>query len=532
MGNLSTIQYLPKIIMNGKIVKKYTYWILGILIVLAVLLRFWLVSGNTFIFLFDASRDAYLSSQIFTEHKLKIQGPTASGTNDKIFHGVLYYYIIGPIYALSQGNPAPVIQILIIINVLTIIPLFFLTKEITKNSLYASFMAVLFFVFSYLLTEFSIVLSNQIISLPASTLFFYALWKTFFDNKPRWLFVTAFSFGIAVQSGIYMLYLLAAIVLSFFISRQYEFSNNILKRKGILIGSILLFLFTISSLIITELLLIYRGVLNINDLIKLSNTSGEILNILGSISDTYIKHITATAMPSMIVPSFILCAILIIYSLYKFSNKVRAFFIVCYLSPLLLLLFQTRDGAHYIISLTPIIYIQFAYALILIMRHVKYGWQFAIAAIAILIGSNLISIINARNNKYNPFEVQQSAYLKDQLSAIDYTYINAKGKPFTISTLTNPYGYNTTWAYLYNWYGKKKYGYLPSFYGPSQTGIYGNNLISESLKPGIVHFSIYEPPIGIPVYFISQFTNDQTINIGKPYAKRSFNLITVENRSR
>jgi len=93
--------------------------------------------------------------------------------------------------------------------------------------------------------------------------------------------------------------------------------------------------------------------------------------------------------------------------------------------------------------------------------------------------------------------------LRDELNLIDYTYKEADGKPFSVNTVTNPLFINTTWAYLYNWYGKQKYDYLPYWRGKSQAGQLGEEVLDNANLETKLHFLIIEPTQGIPEYFVN-----------------------------
>ena len=71
-------------------------------------------------------------------------------------------------------------------------------------------------------------------------------------------------------------------------------------------------------------------------------------------------------------------------------------------------------------------------------------------------------------------------------------------KPFSINTLTLPLWTNTTWDYLYSWYGLRKYGFVPEFLGHDQVGLLGVDAMKKIDKPLDKTFFIIEPHIGIP----------------------------------
>ena len=72
--------------------------------------------------------------------------------------------------------------------------------------------------------------------------------------------------------------------------------------------------------------------------------------------------------------------------------------------------------------------------------------------------------------EYSPLSVQYGITLALEKEIINYTYEQSSGERFIIITITNPLHINTLWAYLYEIYGKKKYGYLPYHGGRDQKG--------------------------------------------------------------
>ena len=123
--------------------EKETWLIVG-LIVIAVAARWLYVSGGNFMFYFDQARDAYLSRQIYESRDFKIQGPSASGTNESLYHGVLYYYVIGLAYFMGNGSPVVATFFLSLLTASAVVPVYLLAKKILKDWKWASMVGVMY----------------------------------------------------------------------------------------------------------------------------------------------------------------------------------------------------------------------------------------------------------------------------------------------------------------------------------------------------------------------------------------------------
>ena len=77
--------------------KKEILILLG-LAIFGLFLRVIFLKNGALIFGYDQARDAFSALEIAHGH-LKILGPSASAPG--LFHGVLYYYLLAPIYLLG-----------------------------------------------------------------------------------------------------------------------------------------------------------------------------------------------------------------------------------------------------------------------------------------------------------------------------------------------------------------------------------------------------------------------------------------------
>src|SRR4030066_1293589 len=98
--------------------KKYSKYILLLIFVLALLVRWWYLPKNALTFAYDQARDAFVAREILAGD-LKILGPSVSGVPG-FYHGVLYYYVIAPASLLGGGNPLVVSCWLALINSLLV----------------------------------------------------------------------------------------------------------------------------------------------------------------------------------------------------------------------------------------------------------------------------------------------------------------------------------------------------------------------------------------------------------------------------
>lgn len=188
--------------------------------ILSVLLSFSFkiatVYGYSFQFWYDQARDATLSRQIILNHDLKIQGPSASGTRDTLYHGVWYYYLIAPWYVIADGNP--MVPTLFLAGLTSVsIGLFVLLAYDLSSSLEVSAVAGVLSATSLEFAELGVYLANPTIAIPGLLLFYLSLWKVFYQRKTTffWVGLLAFALGLCTQAAIWLVYLWGPTILGF-----------------------------------------------------------------------------------------------------------------------------------------------------------------------------------------------------------------------------------------------------------------------------------------------------------------------------
>ena len=184
---------------------------------------------------------------------------------------------------------------------------------------------------------------------------------------------------------------------------------------------------------------------------------------------------------------------------------------------------------------TPFLMVGIGPAVSILIAYYLYRWWenrhkiAAVLVLAALIFGNFSMIIRENPQGATLFAIQKDMLLSKQLAAIDYTYEEAKGEPFSINSLTSPLWINIVWSYLYKWYGEPKYGYLPSWHGHDQVG----QLDSLAKDEGDIdnYFLILEPMGGIPPEYL-ELTIGEEDALSSLADEKYFGELRVQKRTK
>lgn len=485
--------------------KKNLLLALGLIFLAALAIRFLYFPNNVY-FGFDQARDAFASQEIFQGH-LKIIGPP---TSSPVFrHGVLYYYIFGPIYHFSGGSPEAVSAFLRVLNAVGVILIFFIAWTIFNPAV--GLISAILFAFSFEQTQFSLFLNHPSLVVPALLVFYLGLALWIFKNRSYGLLIALFGLGLSIQfefvewqlAGIFLLYL--------------TYFRKHLPRPNItaLIWAVLAFITPLATYLIAEVKNNFSSSRYLAEsFTNHSSTSGRMV-ASGIFDFGFIAHRFLTDNlifePTLAIPTGIFLLFTLVIFLRKEKYRQELVFLSLWFFGGFLVYTATRDHAYFYntgTSISLLVFVSF-----LLYRSLQSSRRLFLLFLICIIGSNLYLI--AQNNQFGPNQYinpQKGLVLSDEKRVVDFIYQKAAGQEFAVNALTMPFNINTTWSYLFQWYGQKKYGYLPVWGGDAAEGYYGNLKVvraRSTLPPK--RFLVIEPKDGIYPYIIDKFLQDEAI---------------------
>lgn len=490
--------------------------------ILAVLIRLLYFPQNIY-FGFDQARDAFISQQIL-HGNLKVVGPPTA--IEGLFHGPLHYYIYAPIYFLSQGDPVWVALSLRIINASAVF-LVFLVGTVIFSSRVGVLSAFLFAI-SFEQTQYALSFNHPSLAVISVLIFYLGLSLLIFKKEQKGLLLALFGLGLSIQFELTLIYL------CFILLVLLVFYNQLakIKFKNILF-SIGIFLATISTFIISEIKFKFGFLPALLSIISIpasqkTNILGYFQNILlisqRALGDNFLSfgNVTTALLVIMIITFTIL------WRDKTIQNKLF-FLLIWFCVGILPYLGNKSETPLYYYSVGASISL-LIFGGILIDKFSKISkWASLLILIPLFSNMNLITSYN-QMGPIPTIHVQSGMLLKDEKKVIDYVYQKAQGELFAINSLSMPLYVNTTWSYLFEWYGQERYGYLPIWGGESASGYPGNLKVitARSDLPEKI-FLVIEPTRGIRPNLIQNFIENENY-FSDILEEKKFGLFIVQYR--
>lgn len=481
--------------------KKVTLFLLSVF-VLALVLRFLFFPSNTQ-FAYDHARDAFIAQQVL-EGEFKIIGPPTTA-NPNLNHGALFYYIAGPIYWLFGGNPEGLSLFLRLYNAIGVFIIFAIGTAVANKPI--GLLSAFLYAISFEQTQYSLFMGHPTMAVLTTLLFYLGFALLIFQKNSWGLVLAAIGFGLSLQFHFGLLTFAPLFII-----------YPLIFRKHLPKIPLRIFLFSIVGLALTTITFILAELKYnfrmLNGLISLfSEKTGDTTSLLVKGENIYVV-INRYFTDNLFVFSFLGMGLIILGVLFfivlkqKSSRSAGIFLLIWFLWGLVPYYLANSQTYYYSVGTSISILILAAF---LINAALRKNMYVGLAILVLIVVSNL-QLISVHNPLGPRSEItsQDGMLLKDEKAIIDYTYKKANGQPFAVNALTIPYTINTTWSYLYDWYGKKTYGYVPVWGGSHADG-YHTALAVNTARSTLpdARFLILEQSTGLPGYLMEAFLREE-----------------------
>lgn len=435
-----------------------SFFLLFLILALAIFLRVYNVP-STLLFHFDQGYHGLAIKQIWEQKRIALLGHKTDV--EGVFHGSAFYYLMLPFYLVSFWNPAGVSFLLGFLDGLSVIFIFLIGRRLFGRKV--GFLSSLLYATSYSVVSYSRWLSNVTLIPFFSSVFFYLLVRAEEQNLLFFLLACFFA-GLVIQlNGAIGFFFLPLLVLFAFFLRKKFFA-----QKKYLAGSMVVFLLPSLPLVLFDLrhnFLVSRSILRL--FFQEGNLGFSLARAFKNLTllETEIVNLFSYQFPLV---SLILVSLVVLATLRTFAKRQkgrRKLKLICLfnLVPFLGLVFY-QGGIHgfFIMGLLPVLVIFFSWGLIFWGKKGFLRLPIFVLVLAIIF-LNLYRWRGFLKPGFNlvPIGTRNLITLNDRKEAIDFMYQKAGGQPFKTLIYIIPYFQEQPWDYVFSWYGKAKYSYLP-----------------------------------------------------------------------
>lgn len=496
--------------------------VIWLILFLALIVRF-LYFPDNINFSYDQARDSFASLDIL-KGNLKIVGPPTT-ISDKVFHGVLFYYILAPIYFLSGNNPEVAAAVLRVGNAVGVLLVFAVAANLFNKTV--GLLAAFLYAISFEQTQYSLFFGHPALGVMAVLLFYWGLSQLIFKKRANGMITTLAGLGLAIQfedvSGLLILNLILFLLV--FIKNL-----KILNLK-ILMFALGVFILTISTFILSEFKYSFRMTTTTIQILKsFDSSSAGNFNHIFFVVNRLVKDNFLNSDRLVPILSLILI-ILIIFLLIKKNFRQQSLFLILWFFGGLIPDIISKSFSYYY---TP----GMTVSLLILAAFLIYKLSFKSLVLSglillVVIFSNLSQIVGQNYKGVNTdILIQPEFNISQQKRTLDYIYQKAAEEEFSVSAITIPFNVKTTWDYLFNWYGLQKYHYLPIWGHEAASGFYGNLEVEiDRARLPDKRFLIIEPVVGINQDLVDNFIEEENY-FSKILEERQFGTIKVQERER
>ncbi|MBI4999438.1 glycosyltransferase family 39 protein [Candidatus Gottesmanbacteria bacterium] len=184
-------------------------------------------------FLGDEGRDVLVVKRMLVDHKFTLLGPTASVGG--FFLGPIYYYFMLPFLWVFRLDPVGPAIMVALFGIATVLLIYKVGQDFFDQK--TGLVAALLYALSPLVIAYSRSSWNPNLMPFFSLLIIWLTWKTIIENKPMFLILVGFFFGIAIQLHYLVTFLMVIVgVYLFFFYRKKLTTYYLLLTTSFLLG--------------------------------------------------------------------------------------------------------------------------------------------------------------------------------------------------------------------------------------------------------------------------------------------------------
>ena len=509
----------------AKIVEvKLNKWVvLGLIFVIALAVRFYAFRESIY-FGFDNARDAYISQDIYLKGDFKFIGPPVSG-DVGLFHGPLYWYLIGPIFLLFKGDPAMVSMVFRVLNALGIFLVFAVTSSLFTP--FVGYLTAFFYAISFEESQYSLYVGNPGLGVLTILLIFLGAILIYKKDK-RSIWSPLLMLGgaaVSTQMNLMFVYTFMTVVVLILLLRKQAAK---IAKKFWLIGLASVGLI-LSTYILVEFKYKFRSFVVAYKLFKegygvMDTHQSKYILFLSKYLRMFRDNLLGIDNYTLIGILAVLISAWVIYMAIK--NKAYRILMV-WLFSWVFLMFLGGHTAYYTNAGLGIAVL--TAAALLIEKIFKWNKAAAAVLVMLIVFSNLRLVwFQQPNSLITEFQPQPMMKLTDEYKIIDEMYKEANGRGFTVRMTGVPYRVQTVWSYLFHFYALKKYGYLPYWELGNALGFPGEMPVPKT-GTTCLRFLGREPMRGLPAVLVD-YDEGQEKNFSSIVKKIDIGEFTLETR--
>lgn len=429
--------------------------ILILILTIGIIYKLLLTSGGNFIFNMDNARDMVDVREMVVLKKLRLIAHTSS--IEGVFYGPAWYYLSSIPFILTDGDPYGSI---ILVTVLWFIGGFFLLKIVSRFGFFWVLLTGILWIASDFINLATLYAFNPNPVILLAPLFFYLLEKYINSKKLIYSCLTWFLGGVFFNFQMnfsVFIPLIIVVIISLY-------NRSLLRTKNFWIGFIL-FLLPIMPQVLFDIKHQFIMTKSLVRFITVSNQQidNSFFQHSYSVVNQFYQVISGTFMNQKLLTN-LLIFLITYYFIISFKKKKKdlpaliPFLFI--LIPLILFLFLPVTVASWHIGSIS----SAAIILAIVVLHRIFKTNFTGKIISSLIGLyiiifSLVNIISGFEGKIN----NDPSLYRNQIAAVDYVYNLANKENFKVFVYM-PSVYDYPYQYLFWWYGKKKYGFIPYEY--------------------------------------------------------------------